>query len=243
MTGDQASNDARLSPEARLKKAAAEAAVGEVRSGMILGLGTGSTARWVVIGIGERLARGELTDVAGVPTSEATRALAETSGVPLVELPPTGVDLAIDGMDEVDPHLDAIKGLGGALLREKIVAASASSFVLIGDPSKPVERLGERAPVPVEVLPFGVERTIAHLARLDVQAELRRDDAGRPVESDNDHWLVDCRFDPSRDARELGEQIAAIPGVLEHGFFFDLARVVYIATPDGVQTMTRDATP
>ena len=240
MTGMDSSNGARLSPEARVKKAAADTALGHVRSGMVVGLGTGSTARWVVVGIGERLAAGDLADVVGVPTSEATRTLAETSGVPLIDLPATGVDLAIDGMDEVDPRLDAIKGLGGALLREKIVAASAAVFVLIGDDSKPVDRLGERAPVPVEVLPFGVARTIARLERLDLRPELRRDGSGDPVSSDNDHWLVDCGFDPARDARELARQIEAVPGVLDHGFFFDLAERAYIATSDGVRTMARE---
>ena len=240
MTGNEPTNGERLSPAARLKKAAADAALNHVRSGMVLGLGTGSTARWVAGGIGERLARGDLADVVGVPTSRATQTLAQSSGVPLIDLPATGVDLAIDGMDEVDPHLDAIKGLGGALLREKIVAASAATFVLIGDASKPVKRLGERAPVPVEVLPFGVDRTTRRLETLETRPELRRDDEGHPVRSDNDHWIVDCHFDAERDARELGRQISEVPGVLEHGFFFDLAHIAYIATPEGVRTLGRE---
>lgn len=218
--------------------AAAEAALGQVASGMVLGLGSGSTARFVTLGLGARLARGDLTDVVGVPTSEATRELAETAGVPVIALPAAGVDLAIDGMDEVDPNLDAIKGLGGALLREKIVASSAQTFVLVGDASKRVDRLGERTPVPVEILRFGADRTVARLEALDLDTRLRMEGAD-PFQTDNGHWVVDARFDPSRDARELAGEIRRVPGVLEHGFFFDLATTAYIATADGVRTMNR----
>lgn len=222
---------------ASLKRAAAEASLELVESGMLLGLGTGSTAEYVTRGIGARLADGRLADVRAVPTSEATRSLAERLGVPLVELPAGGVDLAIDGMDEVTPRLDAIKGLGGALLREKIVAASAGRFVLIGDDRKPVARLGERAPVPVEILPFGHRRTVERLRSLDVQPSLRmRED--RPATTDNGHWIVDCGFSPDRDPRELARGIEGVPGVLGHGFFLGVAALAIIAGAAGVRTMT-----
>jgi ribose 5-phosphate isomerase A len=203
---------------------------------MLLGLGTGSTAEFVTRGVGARLRDGRLEDVHAVPTSEATRALAEALGIPLVDLPADGVDLAIDGMDEVTPALDAIKGLGGALLREKIVAASANRFVLIGDDRKPVARLGERAPVPVELLPFGYRRTVARLGALDVRPTLRLD-GGRPFVTDNGNWIVDCAFAPERDAHELARGIEAVPGVLGHGFFFGLATLALIAGEDGVRAM------
>lgn len=226
--------------QAALKRTAAASALDLVESGMLLGLGTGSTAEFVTRGVGARLADGRLTDVRAVPTSEATRALADGLGIPLVELPADGVHLAIDGMDEVTPSLDAIKGLGGALLREKIVAASADRFVLIGDDRKPVSRLGERAPVPVEILPFGHRRTVARLRALGVRPTLRmRED--RPFATDNDHWIVDCAFAPERNPHELAHAIEAVPGVLGHGFFFGLAVLAIIAGEDGVRRMTVEA--
>lgn len=223
-------------PAAR-KRAAAEAALELVESGMLLGLGSGSTAEFVTRGVAARLDDGRLNGVRAVPTSEATRALADRLNVPLVELPEDGVDLAIDGMDEVTPSLDAIKGLGGALLREKIVAASADRFVLIGDDRKPVARLGERTPVPVEILPFGRHRTVARLRALGVRPTLRMDQ-DRPFATDNGHWIVDCAFSSERDPQELAVGIEAVPGVLGHGFFFGLAELAIIAGDDGVRTMT-----
>ena len=221
----------------RLKQAAAEAALDLVEPGMLLGLGTGSTAKYVTIGIGQRLADGRLVDVRGVPTSEATRALGARLGIPLEELPGSGVDLAIDGMDEVDPDLGAIKGLGGALLREKIVAASAMRFVLVGDRSKQVGRLGERAPVPVEVLPFGSERTLAALRALDLVPAVRTEADGSPFLTDNGNPVVDCAFTPERDAAELARDLDSVPGVLGHGLFLGLATAAYIAAEDGVRIL------
>ena len=144
-----------MSAEA-LKKQAALEAIKHVKAGMTLGLGTGSTARYATIGIGEMLQRGELQDIRAAVTSLDTARLAQEGGIPLIELGAEGVDLAIDGMDEVTDTLDVIKGLGGALLREKIVEARARTFILIGDVSKRVSYLGEKAPVPTEVLEFGV---------------------------------------------------------------------------------------
>lgn len=238
MTGrDQSTGSAAPSADAS-KQAAAEAALDLVESGMILGLGTGSTAKYVTLGIARRLSEGSLEHIRAVPTSEHTRALAQRLGIPLVELPPDGVDLAIDGMDEVTPGLDAIKGLGGALLREKIVASSARRFVLVGDDRKPVERLGERSPVPVEVLPFGRERTIALLRDLDVEPTLRMDD-GEPFSTDNGNSIVDCAIVPGRDTRELARSLDAIPGVLDHGLFLGIATVAYIASGARVRVMSR----
>lgn len=205
---------------------------------MIIGLGTGSTAKHATQGIARRLSEGGLERIRAVPTSEATRAMAERLGIELIDLPPGGVDLAIDGMDEVDANVNAIKGLGGALLREKIVASSARLFVLIGDERKPVGRLGERSPVPVEVLPFGHDRTIALLRDLDVEPTLRKE-GDRPFMTDNGNLVVDCAFEPSRDAHALAVALMEIPGVLEHGLFLGVAHLAYIADGSRIREMSR----
>jgi len=219
-----------------MKRAAAEAALALVEDGMTLGLGTGSTARWFVAGLAERLRAGALCGVRGVPTSEATARQAREAGVELVELPAGGVDLAVDGMDELSPSLDAVKGLGGALLREKVVAASARTFVLIGDESKLVARLGERAPVPVEVVRFGLSRTVHLLGRLGAEARLR-EQGGEPFVTDNGNLVVDCRFAEPFDPEELAAELKAIPGVVEHGLFLGMASLALVAGRGGVRRL------
>lgn len=206
---------------------------------MILGLGSGSTARYVTLGLGERLGDGRLERIRGVPTSRATEALAREVGIPLVDLPASGVDLAIDGMDEVDPRLDAVKGLGGALLREKIVAESASRFVLVGDDRKTVARLGELSPVPVEILDFGHARTLELLRALGLDPELRMD-GGETFHTDNGNPVADCRFAPGTDAAALAADLEGVPGVLGHGLFVGLAHAAYIASDESVQTLSRE---
>src|SRR5690606_5673244 len=172
-----------------LKRRAAQDAAALVESGMLLGLGTGSTATLFVSAVGERLASGKLKDIRAVPTSDATRRQAVSLNIPLIELPEGGLDLAVDGMDELTPKLDAIKGLGGALLREKIVAAAAARLVLIGDASKLVAHLGQRAALPVEVARFGWRRTARELSAL-AEATLRVAE-GEPFVSDNGNFIVD----------------------------------------------------
>lgn len=223
--------------EAR-KTAAAEAACGEVASGVILGLGTGSTAHAFLLALGRRLERGELDDVRGVATSRATERTARELGIPLVDLPGGGVDLAVDGMDEVDPGLDALKGLGGALLREKVVAESARRFVLIGDDGKRVERLGERAPLPVEVLAFGVARTSARLRELGLEPTLRGGER-EPFLSDNGHPILDCVLPAGAGLAELAAELEAIPGVLGHGLFLGMAHAAYLASERDVERIER----
>lgn len=226
-------------PQAELlKKAAAEKALALVESRMVLGLGTGSTARWLVAGLGEKLAAGELQSVSAVPTSEATRAQAEGLGIPLVELPRGGVDLAVDGMDELAPGLDAIKGLGGALTREKVVAAAAARFVLIGDDSKLVSALGEKAPVPVEVVAFGHERTASLLTQLGADPVLRLQ-AGEPVVTDNSNLVYDCTFAAGFDPAAVAAELKKVTGVVEHGLFLKMAELAYVATTDSVLELTR----
>jgi ribose 5-phosphate isomerase A len=219
-----------------LKRAAAAAAVALVRSDSVLGLGSGSTAAFVIEEVGRRLRHGQLERVLGVPTSLATERAARDAGIPLVELPADGVALAIDGMDEVAPGLDAIKGLGGAMVREKVVAASAQRFVLVGDDTKRVRRLGERAPVPVEVLPFGWRRTEALLTELGARPTLRRS-GSEPYVSDNGNLVMDCRLEPGFDAPAFAAAVDALPGVVGHGLFLGIATLAFVAGPGGVERL------
>jgi ribose 5-phosphate isomerase A len=222
------------------KAAAAQAALQEVRSGMLLGLGTGSTAHAFLLALAAALRDGALTDVRGVPTSRATERTARELGIPLADLPAGGVDLAVDGMDEVDPRLDAVKGLGGALLREKVVAESATRFVLIGDDGKTVARLGERSPLPVEVLAFGIERTAARIEALGLVPRLRGG-ATEPQLTDNGNPVLDAAVPDASDVHELARALDAIPGVLGHGLFLGMADAAYLASADGVELRERPA--
>ena len=208
------------------KRRAALAAVAEVRAGTIVGLGTGSTASFAIEALGEQV-RGGLA-ISGVATSLATAAHARAVGIPLVDLP-ARIDLAIDGADEIDSGLRAIKGAGGAMLREKVVAAAAARMIVIADGSKRVAAIGA-APVPVEVLPFAVAFVIARLTALG-GAPVRR--AG--FVSDQGNVILDCRFPPAIDHAVLAAAIAAIPGALGHGLFLDEVDAAYIAV-DGVVT-------
>ncbi|MDR9391247.1 MAG: ribose-5-phosphate isomerase RpiA [Trueperaceae bacterium] len=216
------------------KRAAAEAALGELRSGQRLGLGTGSTAAAFLEALAEALEAGRLADVAGVPTSRATEAHARALGIPLIDLPADGVDVAVDGMDEVDGDLNAVKGLGGALLREKVVAEAATRFVLIGDDGKTVPRLGARAPLPVEVLAFGVARTEARLRDLGLAPTLRGG-ATEPFLSDNGNPILDATLPADRDLPALAAALDAIPGVMAHGLFLAMADVAYLAGDGDVE--------
>jgi len=221
----------------RYKREAALAALRHVKDGMVVGLGTGSTVRYAVLALGERLKSGELKDVVGVPTSKATARLAEEAGIPLVELGPEGVDLAIDGADEVAPDLSLIKGGGGALLGEKIVEEAAARFVVVADYTKEVATLGERHPLPVEVVPFGHRRTLARLAEFG-KPRLRM--AGeKPFLTDHGHFVVDLATGPIARPKELYLELLKIPGVVEHGLFLDLADLAYLAGPRGIRVLCR----
>lgn len=217
------------------KKEAAHAAVAFVEDGMVVGLGTGSTARYAVLELARRLREGELRDVKGVPTSEATRDLALKEGIPLIDLPPEGVDLAIDGADEIAPGLLLIKGLGGALLREKIVEATAREFIVIADHTKKVPVLG-RGPVPVEVVPFGYRATLKAIAALGGEPELRMD-GDEFYFTDGGHLIADVRFGPIGDPLGLHRALLEIPGVVETGLFVGLATRALVAGPLGVEEL------
>ncbi|TBH20031.1 ribose-5-phosphate isomerase RpiA [Thermus thermamylovorans] len=217
------------------KKEAAHAAVAYVQDGMLVGLGTGSTARYAVLELARRLREGELRGVRGVPTSRATEALALKEGIPLVDLPPEGVDLAIDGADEIAPDLSLVKGRGGALLREKIVESSAREFLVVADHTKKVPVLG-RGAVPVEVVPFGYRATLRAIAALGGEPELRMD-GDEVYFTDGGHLIADCRFGPIGDPMGLHRALLEIPGVVETGLFVGLATRALVAGPLGVEEL------
>jgi ribose 5-phosphate isomerase A len=225
----------------KLKRTAAERAVDLVESGMVLGLGHGSTARLAVEEIGRRWQAGRLRDIVGVPTSEETRAQAERLGIPLATLAERpDLDLAIDGADEVDPDLNLIKGLGGALLREKIVEIAARRFAVIVDDSKLVQRLGTRGPLPVEVTRFAWEVHVRWLESLGCRAGLRREADGSPFVTDNGNYIVHCTFpDGIHDPAGLGRTLIQRPGILEHGLFLGMATEVVVAGQGGVRFIRR----
>ena len=221
------------------KRAAAEAAVAtEVGSGMVLGLGTGSTASHVVIALGRLLRDGSLTGIVGVPTSEATARLAREHGVPLTTLDAQPrLAVCLDGADEIGPGLGLVKGLGGALLREKIVASAADRFVVVADASKRVAKLGQHAPVPVEVIPFArplCERLLVATG----WRPLLRDHGDGPWITDEGNLILDCRRDDwGGDPARLAAGLHEIPGVVEHGLFLGMAAAAYVACTDGVRVL------
>ena len=221
-----------------LKREAAEAAIAaEVRSGMVLGLGSGSTAAWLLEGLARRLSDGTLSEMAGVPTSERTAQRCRELGIPLIDLERRpSLDLAIDGADEIAPDLSLIKGLGGAHLREKVVARSAERFVVVADETKLVSRLGERAPVPVEVIPFARPLCERLLVAAGWRPVLRGDGDG-PWITDEGNLILDCRRDDWGDPARLAAGLHQIPGVVEHGLFLGMAAAAYVACADGVRVL------
>jgi ribose 5-phosphate isomerase A len=230
-----------------LKRAAAKAALAHVEPGMMLGLGTGSTAAIFIELLGEKVAEG--LNVKGVPTSESTRELAERHGVPLTTLKETPeLDLTIDGADEVDAELNLIKGGGAALLREKIVAYASSRMLVIVDSSKRVETLGA-FPLPVEVVPFGKEATVRAIAALAArlglkgQVTLRRSEDECPVVTDSGHNILDAHFGRIDDPKALAAALCEIPGVVEHGLFLGYADIAIVAGPNGVETIEPASRP
>jgi ribose 5-phosphate isomerase A len=223
-----------------LKIEAARAALGHVKDGMRLGIGTGSTAEEFVRLLAEKVAAG--MKIVGVPTSERTAALCRELGVPLSTLEETPeIDLTIDGADEVDGRLALIKGGGGALLREKIVAAASARMIVIADESKLVETLG-RFPLPIEVNRFGLGATRLAIARAADAARLSgpltlRMTNGEPFVTDGGHFIIDASFGRIPDPRALSNSLHAVPGVVEHGLFLGLADAAVIAGADGIRTV------
>jgi len=224
-----------------LKEQAARRALGYVRSGMVLGLGTGSTTAFLIDMLGQQLGTGTLRDIVAVPTSEGTASRARAAGIPLSTLAKYGrLDLALDGADEVDPQLNLLKGLGRGLLREKIVAVHADRFVVMVEDSKLVPTLGTRAPLPMEIVPFGAEAQVRWLNTLGCRAEFRLETDGTCAVTDNGNYLAHCWFaEGIANPHGLARTLADRPGIVEHGLFLDLASTVVVAGAQGIRVLER----
>ncbi len=221
------------------KRAAGEAAAAEVRDGMVVGLGTGSTVHFTILELARRV-REEGLDIVGIPTSEASARLAEEGGIPLTTLDDhPEVDVTIDGADEFDPALRLIKGGGGALTREKIVARASKRMVVVADDAKRVDRLGSTFALPIEVVDLGKTPVLRLVASLGAEARLRAD-ADAPdglYRTDNGHPIIDAKWDAIEDPEALERTLCLYPGVVECGLFLDLCDAVYLAGADGVEVV------
>jgi len=224
------------------KQNAAHKALSFLRDGMVVGLGTGTTTHYFVEYLGEALREGTLRDIVGVATSTRTAELARQLGIPLSTLDERPrLDIAVDGADEVDPHLNLIKGRGRALVREKIVEIHARRLLIIVDESKLVERLGTRGPLPVEVIPFGAQATARWVASLGCMPEFLRNEDGSLYRSDNGNYILFCHFPGGIvDPYHLAERLKARPGVVDHGLFLDMAWKVIVGTLTGTRIVERE---
>ena len=219
-----------------LKELAARAAVEYVKDGHVVGLGTGSTARYVVLAIGELVKAG--LKIKGVPTSRETAELARQQGIPLIDQDNAWViDVAIDGADQVDPNFNLIKGGGGALLKEKIVAASAKRFIVMVDHTKRVPILGGSFPLPIEVVPFGWGSTTRKIEALTKSPVVLRERNSAPFKTESGNMIVDVHIDRIEQPRELEISLNHIPGIVETGLFVNRTDILIVGTPQGVQTI------
>jgi ribose 5-phosphate isomerase A len=222
------------------KQAAGELAGSWVEPGMVVGLGTGSTAVHAIRAIGARITSGELREVVGIPTSRASEAEAIAVGIPLTTLAEHPVvDLTIDGADDVDPALDLIKGAGSALWREKMVAQASVREVIVVDDGKPSPQLGTRAALPVEVAQFGWRPEAEYLDDMGATVTVRRGADGAEVVTDEGNWILDCAFGPIADPARLAALLDRRAGIVEHGLFLGLATDLLVAGPAGVEHRTR----
>jgi ribose 5-phosphate isomerase A len=218
-----------------LKRQAAIAALDEVRTGMIVGLGTGSTASHFIRELGVRVAGG--MQVKAIPTSEASHKLAQEVGVPLTTLKEhPEIDITVDGADEVSSRLDLIKGLGGALVREKIVAHSSKRLIIVVDESKLVDKLGRKAPIPVEVIPFAVDAVAVQLRRWGGVPELRLRN-GQPFVSDNGNLVLDWKYGVVDEPELMEKQLKGVTGVVDSGIFAKVASLVVVAGASGIRKL------
>ena len=226
-----------MDPQHQFKQAAAESAAALVEDGMILGLGTGSTAKLAIDVIGQRVKNG--LSVIGIPTSEGTAQQARSLGIPLSTLDEhPAIDLTIDGADEVQlGPLNLNKGRGGALLREKIVASASRKLVIMVDESKLVERLGSHFPLSVELIPFGWSVAARKLEALGAKVALRSGSDGKPYVSDSGHYIVDCAFGPIASPAKLEFELNSLVGLVEHGLFLGMASQVIVAGSDGIRVL------
>ena len=226
---------ASLDKQTLLKKQAGEKAVEYVKDGMVVGLGTGSTVEWSIRKLGELTRNG--FEIIGIPTSVRSEQLAKELGIPLSALlEHPEIDITIDGADEVDPNLNLIKGMGGALTREKIVASNSKQEIIVVDDSKLVKTLGTKSPVPVEVLKFAWNTCKRSLEALNSVPVLRMVASEKYV-TDNDNYILDCRFKGISDPKEIDQKINNIPGVVENGLFIGLTDIVVVASQDGIKVL------
>jgi ribose 5-phosphate isomerase A len=227
-----------MSIQEQEKRQAGMAAAEEVHPGMTLGLGSGTTVYYFLQELGRRVENG--LEVAGVPTSERTAALARELGIPLTSLDECQeLDLDVDGADEVDPHLNLIKGHGGALLREKIIAMASRRRIIVVDSSKTSPALGTNMTLPVEVVPFASALALKRLRELGAKGAVRQQHSGQPFVTDNGNWIADCAFAPMADPARLEREINAIPGVVENGLFIGLADEVLVAREGRIERLLR----
>lgn len=219
-----------------LKSAAAVRAVDFVQSGMRVGLGSGSTAKYAIIEIGQRIKEGKFGEITAVATSLESENLAKQNGIRVIDLDAEPIDLTIDGADEIAPNLDLIKGLGAALLREKMVEIQSKEFIVIADQTKIVNYLGEKVAVPVEIVRFGFESTISRLS--DFGKPVLRTKSGQPVLTDNGNYIVDLKFSTD-NVSKLSRNLKQITGVVETGFFIGMATRAVVAFETEVKEFSR----
>ncbi len=221
----------------REKQSAARKSLAFVQEGYVVGLGTGSTASYAIRFLGEMVRQG--LHIEAIPTSALSRDLALSEGIPLTTFEKHSyIDVAIDGADEISPELELVKGRGGALLREKIVASASRKVVIIADSSKQVPLLG-KTPLPVEVVPFAEALLCERIAKLGASVTLRKDTSGQPFISDEGHHILDCRFGQIQDPGWLAHELNRMPGVIEHGLFLGLADIVLIGKDSEVLELRR----
>ena len=221
------------------KQRAAEASLRFVRDGMVIGLGTGSTADYFLQALAAALRDGRLKGVRGIPTSRQSERRAEHLGIPLITLAQAKPDVTIDGADEVDPHLNLIKGLGGALLREKIVAQNSGQLIIIADGGKSVAKLGTKSPLPVEVAQFAHDAHVDFFRGFGATPTLRKTQDGTVYVTDNGNYIYDCRFSAIDDPAALDAALHARAGVVETGLFVGVATVALIANDADVEERRR----
>lgn len=220
-----------------LKQMAGEKATEYIKDGMVVGLGTGSTVRYTILKLGNMVAEG--LDIIGIPTSIATERLAKDAGIRISSLEEhPEIDLTVDGADEVDPNLDLIKGGGGALLREKIVASASKREIIVADGSKLVNELGEHFPLPVEVVPFSEPVVFRRLKSMGLDPQVRKKD-GKKYLTDGRNIVIDCRTGPIADGRKMESELNLIPGVVENGLFMGIADIALISKEKGVRVFRR----
>jgi ribose 5-phosphate isomerase A len=219
------------------KEAAARASLQFVEDGQVVGLGTGSTASCFIKLLGEQVKAG--LRIRGIPTSIRSKELAESLGIPLITLDDCqDIDVTVDGADEVDPKLRLIKGGGGAMLREKIVASATKKMIVVADASKQVQHLG-KFPLPVEVIGFAQALVAKRIAALGAQVEARTDASGQPYVTDEHHRILDCHFGEMQDPDRLARELSEIPGVVEHGLFINMASVALFARGSEIEEWRR----